>query len=458
MLRFAEFELNLSERTLTRNGNPVALTPKAFDLLIELAGGAPRLLSKEYLLSKVWPDTFISEATLAQNIHAIRSALEIPGAIVTVPKSGYRFSLAVERTAPLEEQANVAPIAAARQTRLRWLAAAVVLIVAAAVVAKVGASAAAYHKADKLAQEGLVLMRRTDHAGLVRATANFREALEADPRNALATAGQAEASRRQGYRSPAYRLDLAERAVRLDPNCSECHGILGFLLMTDNWAWERAAQELGTAIKQNPESFQLRIWQSELFAATGKGEQSVSAAREAIRLAPERANPYVMLAGALYLNGRYEQATEEYRKALAITPDMPAALGWQYQTLLMQKNYVEGMQVRLRADGNYMGYSNDTLQKLLAESDERWSRLGMAGYLRFRLEEYSPPEVANHHRYHRAIWSMLLGDRDHALDELEAAIEQRSFELIYVKLDPIFGPLHGTARFEAILRKMGLPA
>ncbi len=456
ILRFAEFDLDLGERTLSRNGAAVPLTPKAFDLLSELALGAPKLLSKEYLLSKVWPNTFISDATLAQNIHSIRTALGTPDAIVTVPKSGYRFALAVERTQPAVDQAEEAPAEPSKRNWVRPVASVVLLIVTVAALTKAGATVAAWYKADQLAREGLVLMRRSDHAGLVKATANFRASLEANPHNARAIAGQAEASRRLGLFSPDFRLAAAERAVALEPGCGECHGILGFLLMTDHWAWARAARELETAIAQEPENFQFRIWQSQLFAATGRGKEAIRSAREAVRLAPERASPYVMLAGAFYLNRRYVEAAGEYRKALSIVPAMPSALVWNHQTLLMCDRHKEAMEIKLRHDSSYMGYSTDTEQKLLAELWQRWGRSGFKGELRWRLNEYAQPEAADRHRYDRAIWRMFLGEREQALDELERALETKSFQMIYLALDPIFEPLHGTPRFESLLARMGL--
>lgn len=99
---FGEFELDAGERRLRRAGQPVPLTPKAFDTLLVLVRSAGSLISKDQLLAAVWPDVAVEEATLAQNISTLRKALaEAPGGhsyIETVPKSGYRFAGAVRRT------------------------------------------------------------------------------------------------------------------------------------------------------------------------------------------------------------------------------------------------------------------------------------------------------------------------------------------------------------------------
>ncbi|MFN2415596.1 MAG: winged helix-turn-helix domain-containing protein [Pyrinomonadaceae bacterium] len=96
---FGSFALDVSERVLARAGEPVHLTPKEFDTLLALVRGAGRVMSKEELLKEIWPDTFVGEATLAQNVFTLRRALgEAEGGrpfIETVPRRGYRFAAKV---------------------------------------------------------------------------------------------------------------------------------------------------------------------------------------------------------------------------------------------------------------------------------------------------------------------------------------------------------------------------
>ena len=91
---FGPFYLDQAERLLRRDGVKVPLTPKVFDTLLILIENAGRLVTKEYLLQKVWPDTFVEEANLSVNIAALRKALGGNGEsdyIETLPKRGYRF-------------------------------------------------------------------------------------------------------------------------------------------------------------------------------------------------------------------------------------------------------------------------------------------------------------------------------------------------------------------------------
>src|SRR5258707_10923640 len=99
MYQFGEFRLDPSQRLLLHDGNPVSLTPRAFELLVILVENAGRLLAKEELMRRLWPDSFVEEANLTVNISALRKALgdsqDGQQFIETVPKHGYRFIAAV---------------------------------------------------------------------------------------------------------------------------------------------------------------------------------------------------------------------------------------------------------------------------------------------------------------------------------------------------------------------------
>jgi DNA-binding winged helix-turn-helix (wHTH) protein/TolB-like protein len=105
---FGPFRLDAAERMLLRDGQPVSLTPKAFDTLLIFVEHSHQLLTKEELISRLWPDSFVEESNLAQNVSTLRKALgERPHGgqyIETVPKRGYRFSIEVKLK--VEERAS----------------------------------------------------------------------------------------------------------------------------------------------------------------------------------------------------------------------------------------------------------------------------------------------------------------------------------------------------------------
>jgi DNA-binding winged helix-turn-helix (wHTH) protein/TolB-like protein/Tfp pilus assembly protein PilF len=128
--QFGPFILNTAERLLLRDQRPVALEPKTFDTLVVLVEHSGRLVGKQELLKRVWPDSFVEEVNLARNISLLRKVLaqglvDRP-CIETVPKHGYRF-VAEVREAPatnrlVEEEVEsiadeVAPNGEARAAR-----------------------------------------------------------------------------------------------------------------------------------------------------------------------------------------------------------------------------------------------------------------------------------------------------------------------------------------------------
>src|SRR5262249_38105797 len=93
--RFGPFRVDPAKRRLWRDDQLVPLTPKAFDTLLVLVERAGQVVEKEEILKAVWPDTFVEEATVAQNVSTLRKARgdisETPTYIATAPRRGYRF-------------------------------------------------------------------------------------------------------------------------------------------------------------------------------------------------------------------------------------------------------------------------------------------------------------------------------------------------------------------------------
>ena len=91
--RFGPFRLLPDTRRLERDGSPITLTPKAFDLLVTLVRHRERALSKDEILSLVWPGSIVEEANLAQQALLLRRALADAGDhVATIPRFGYRFT------------------------------------------------------------------------------------------------------------------------------------------------------------------------------------------------------------------------------------------------------------------------------------------------------------------------------------------------------------------------------
>jgi DNA-binding winged helix-turn-helix (wHTH) protein/Tfp pilus assembly protein PilF len=108
---FGPFRMDPDKQTLLRENLAVPVTPKAFETLLVLVRRSRDVVSKEDLLKEVWPDSFVEESNLSQNIFLLRKALgdtaENRQYIVTLPGRGYRFAASV-RTVTEQGEALVA--------------------------------------------------------------------------------------------------------------------------------------------------------------------------------------------------------------------------------------------------------------------------------------------------------------------------------------------------------------
>lgn len=109
--RFADFALHPQERVLTVRGTPTPIGSRAFDVLLTLVQHAGRAVSRNTLIDAAWPGLVVEENNLSVQISALRGVLGRQ-AITTIPGIGYRFSAALERSAPAsfaQEQPEAAP-------------------------------------------------------------------------------------------------------------------------------------------------------------------------------------------------------------------------------------------------------------------------------------------------------------------------------------------------------------
>jgi TolB-like protein/DNA-binding winged helix-turn-helix (wHTH) protein len=137
---FGRFRVDSAERVLLADGHPVPLTPKAFETLAALLENRGHILEKDELLKRIWPDTFVEEGTLVQNISTLRKVLgeaeDGSAYIETIPRRGYRFAGTVREIdfrPGAEEKPPSVPVIMAPPTRIRrkWI---IALVLAAAIL------------------------------------------------------------------------------------------------------------------------------------------------------------------------------------------------------------------------------------------------------------------------------------------------------------------------------------
>ena len=126
LYEFGPFRMDVQRRVFTSGGHAIPLAPKTFDLLVFLVQSDGRAVSKQELMTALWPDTFVEEANLSFQISTLRKALGESGSrwIETLPKHGYRFVATVRDVQPEAE----APVERSHRNRRATFAIALVLV------------------------------------------------------------------------------------------------------------------------------------------------------------------------------------------------------------------------------------------------------------------------------------------------------------------------------------------
>jgi eukaryotic-like serine/threonine-protein kinase len=145
-LQFKDFTIDIDQRVLLREGMPVGLAPKVFETLLALIENHGRIVLKEELMKRLWPDTFVEEANLTFNIQQLRKSLgdnaRNPIYIQTIARRGYRFIAAVEPVVSDNREVQNLPVVDTPQvtlprSRTKLIAILAVIIVAVTALALV---------------------------------------------------------------------------------------------------------------------------------------------------------------------------------------------------------------------------------------------------------------------------------------------------------------------------------
>lgn len=335
--RVGPFELLAERRTLAIDGRQVALGPKVVETLLALVEHAGRPLEKNALLDRIWPEGFVEESNLAQNVYVLRRtfrAYGIADAIETVPGVGYCLNVpvrAVSRAAP-SRQWPLVRIA---------IAGAVVLAIAGFITLAGAQSRARRDGAATLSPAGeraYVVGRyywnlRTARA-VERSLGYFDRVVDSDPQSPLGYAALADANVTMGdycyglHRPALYfarARSYAEKALELDSNSAQAHAALGFLeLHYDDKAV--AESELRRAIALDPAYPPAHEWYGIALMLRGRPADAEDELSIASNLDPLSASTAAWLGRSALGRGRFGDAIAHAREALDLTPQRIDAL------------------------------------------------------------------------------------------------------------------------------------
>jgi DNA-binding winged helix-turn-helix (wHTH) protein/Flp pilus assembly protein TadD len=357
------FQLDVERLLLTHDGRPVALGPKVVETLLALIEHPGDVLSKGFLMERIWPDGFIEEANLAQNIHVIRRTFRQHGCadpIETVPRRGYRFTAAVRRVdaEPLAPGARYAAAAHATPSTNsrhaiahRIAAASAGVVFFAASLALVASSGSGRHAATSrplptaAARQyaiGRYYWNSRTRDGVQKSLTYFAKVVDADPNDARGYAALADANVSMGdycygtHRPSVYfarAQAYAEKALTIDPNSAEAHAALGALAL-DRKNMAAAMTELQRAIALNPSYGPAQEWYGIALLKGGRSSQGVVHLKTASELEPLSVATIAWLGWAAYADRRFGDAIAYSQEALELSPrraDVLATIGQSYE-------------------------------------------------------------------------------------------------------------------------------
>jgi TolB-like protein/Tfp pilus assembly protein PilF len=316
------------------------------------------------------------------------------------------------------------------------------------------------HPVDPEAYEAYLKGRyhwvRRSGEGLPKAVQYFRQAIARDPSYSAAYAGLADCLSGLGvwgFVSPhegcGKAKGLALQACEMDRGLAEGHASLAWATMWYDYDFLLAEKEFERSIELNPRYATARQWFGAYLALMGRYEEGYTELKRAIRLEPHPS--FFWTLGLVYhFSRRYDQAIEQYEKALELDPNIAQAhLGLGVANLCKSQHGSAITALRKAAQLS---------QGLLAHLGEAYAAAGDRDEALNILEQLN--ELSSHRYVSPYSFCRLcaaLGQNDEAFRWLETGYRERTAFMVVLKTDPRLDHLRSDPRFQDLLRRMNFP-
>jgi TolB-like protein/Flp pilus assembly protein TadD len=245
----------------------------------------------------------------------------------------------------------------------------------------------------------------------------------------------------------------AIKALQLDDSSAEAHTSMGDVLHNYDWNFSKAEAEFQRAIELNPNYSTAHHLYAHLLVQTGRTEEGLREARRALELDP--LSPFINngLARQYYLSRQYDKTIVQCQRATEIDPTyLPARilLGLTYDQIGKFSEAVSELkQARDIAPMLPMAHALLTYAYVLD------------GKRTEALQELAELTQMSHKRYvpssYFAIAAIAFGNKNQAFAYLQQSFQDRSEQILYLKVEPLVDPLRGDPRLDALIRSVGLP-
>jgi TolB-like protein/DNA-binding winged helix-turn-helix (wHTH) protein/Flp pilus assembly protein TadD len=296
--------------------------------------------------------------------------------------------------------------------------------------------------------------------GLKKAIDYFDRAIEKDPNFAKAYTGLADSYAlsgdwEYGILSPQDAFPKAKaaatKALSLDDHLAEAHTSLAFIIDLYEWDWESAEKEYKRAIALYPGYATAHHWYAWHLIVTGRSSEGIAQLRTAESLDPLSLIISADLADALCIAHLYDESVQQSRRTLEMDPNFAIAhyeLGQAYEQKNMHNEAIVEFRTAIQLSGDNEIFTAN-LAHAYASSGRREEALKIVNDLEDRQSQHSSTDA------NIALIYVGLGDRDQAMIWLDKAYQARFNPSILLR--PAWDPLRSDARFQNLLRRIGLP-
>jgi len=304
--------------------------------------------------------------------------------------------------------------------------------------------------------KGRYFWNQRSREGLIKATEFFEKAISEDPNYARAYAGLADCyalrtngrnfARDEGYLRA---KTAATRALELDDRLAEAHASLGFILLNYDWDSQGAEGEFQRAIEQNPNYATAHQWYGQTLGRMGNLDEALREEKLAQELDPLSPVIYVELGGVYFHRRQFDQAVEQYQRALEIAPGF-----WPAHRGLAEVYAYKGMYKEVIEEYSKTGSTSATFRALIGYA---YARAGVKDEAQKILHEtLAKADMGAAMFYFAALIHSALGERDPALECLRKLCEARDDRILGIKWSIEFESLRDDPRFRELLRRTRL--
>ncbi len=473
LYEFGPLHLDAERLLLLDGGVPVALGPKVVETLLALIEHPGDVLTKSALLDRIWPEGYVDEANLAQNVYVLRKTLRARwdvDAIETIPRRGYRFTAEVRRRngAALAEPA-IAP-AAITPRRQRFWQIAVVAVLALVLSGGMGlrllsaradANRPLSVEGARLYQIGRYYWNLRTPDGIAKSLAYFSRVVDTDPLDARGYGALASANAIMGdYQYGPLRPSVyvararayARKALAIDPKYGEAYAVLG-MLSTEKGSMSDGQMSLGLsdlqrAIALDPGSGPAHEWYGIALFEGGRFDEAYSELRQAAALDPLSVATTAWLGNAARLERRYDDAINYARETLDLSPkrvEVYETLGLAYEARGDLPRAIEAYAHLAVANVEYRAEAAALLAEAYAKSNRMSEARKQMAYARAHAKDVDPGDLA--------IAMAAVGQRGLALSWL-----RRMHGKPYVRAEIASDPRFNALRNDAQIAQMQKPA